>query len=79
MISSPAATVAANLIINEVEPRLRRLGLEASPISGKEIAILAACKVCGVLTTRDIRRLLDELLRPRFLEGTRPGKAEHTQ
>lgn len=51
--------VAANIIINEVRPRLP-LGLK---IEGEDVAAMAKLKMAGVLTTRDIRRILDQWLK----------------
>ena len=56
---------AANLILNELGPRLKRrkIGIDASPLSPSQIAVLAACKACGVLDTHAIRKVMDDAFR----------------
>ncbi len=52
----------ANLIINELMPRLARAGIEAdaSPVTPEQISIAALAKAYGVMDTHTIRRLMDE-------------------
>lgn len=51
----------ANLIINELLPRLTRAGLgpQESPVKPVEISALALLKVHGVATTHQIRKYMD--------------------
>ena len=57
--------IAANLIINELAPRLKRKGIkiEESPVSPLHIQAYACMKYCEIITTRDIREMLDEAFR----------------
>ena len=57
------ASIAANLIINELTPRLKRSGIriENSPVTPVDMRLLACLKYCDVLSTRDIRETLDEM------------------
>ena len=53
--------VAATLILEELVPRLKRRGLviEDSPVSPDDVRWLALGKVRGLLTTAEIREMLD--------------------
>jgi Asp-tRNA(Asn)/Glu-tRNA(Gln) amidotransferase B subunit len=56
--------IIANLIINELLPRLKRKGIKIqdSPITPKDLSALAKIKSLGIFTTHDIRLMLDERL-----------------
>lgn len=58
--------VAANLILNELSPRLKKAGIEIkdSPVKPFEIHILAAAKLEGVVSTHEIRQILDKRIHP---------------
>jgi len=54
--------IAADLIINELAPRLKKRGIDVaadSPVSPEDIAELAYLKFQGHITTHDIRKWLD--------------------
>lgn len=55
------ASTAANLIINELLPRLkkRNIEIEDSPVNPREIAALALAKDAGIISHHEIRKLLD--------------------
>ena len=56
------ARICANLIINELNPRLNKhnIKIENSPVEPAEIRLLGCLKYCEVLTTQEIRQMLDE-------------------
>lgn len=58
------AKIAANLIINELLPRLKRKGLkiESSPVTPAHINLMARFKHAGFLSTHSIRILMDDLI-----------------
>ena len=53
--------LAANLIINELLPRLEKAGIEinSSPVSPGDLSFLTDLKLKGVISTREIRQVLD--------------------
>ena len=52
---------AANLIINELMPRCKKAGISIvdSPVSPEQITRAAKQKEAGVVTTNDIRQMMD--------------------
>ena len=56
------ASTAANLIIHELLPRLKKsgLGVENSPVTPSEIAVLAMVKDAAIFSHHEIRQLLDK-------------------
>ena len=57
--------VSANLILNELCPRLKKHGIEFkdSPIKPEELRVVALMKLAGVLSTHQIRQMMDNLFR----------------
>jgi Asp-tRNA(Asn)/Glu-tRNA(Gln) amidotransferase B subunit len=58
--------VAANLILNELMPRLKKAGIEIQdcPIPPEILGIAAKLKHEGKLTTHEIRQWMDEFIYP---------------
>lgn len=58
--SQEIASIAANLMVNELLPRLKKnkIGIESSPISAEKMAEFAILKYAG-FSTREIRKLMD--------------------
>ena len=54
--------VVANLIVNELVPRLKKagVGIEKSPVPPELITLFAALKIMGRVTTHEIRGWMDE-------------------
>ena len=55
------ASTAANLIIHELLPRLKKAGIsvEDSPVTPHDMAVLAMVKDAGIFSHHEIRKLLD--------------------
>jgi Asp-tRNA(Asn)/Glu-tRNA(Gln) amidotransferase B subunit len=59
-----AIQTAATLLVNELLPRLNRAGLDItkSPVLPGDLALLAMCKGDGLITTQQIRGILDRII-----------------
>lgn len=56
--------IAATLILNELLPRLKKCGMEESPIPPSVLMGMAYAKHEGVLDTYTIRRMMDAVFDP---------------
>ncbi len=54
--------ICANIIINDLAPRLKRMGIpfDQSPVLPEQIADMSFLQFNGVMSNRDIRELLDK-------------------
>lgn len=55
------AKVSANIILNDLMPRLNRAGIHISksPITPQDVAGMAQLKLDGILSTHQIRNIID--------------------
>lgn len=49
------AKTAANILINEIMPFMKRNNLKEVPINPDTVSILALCKVLGLLTYKEVK------------------------